>query len=61
MVDNTFFAARQLEMLLFCNYKKRIDVRLFTDSESMLESIASSRQVDRKTKDDCQRLEEQIN
>ena len=49
MVDNAVFAVRHLEMLLFGNYEKRIDVKLFTDSESMLESMASSRQVDRKT------------
>ena len=29
--------------------KERMEVRLFTDSEPTLESIASSRQVERKT------------
>ena len=49
MVDDATFAARQLELLLYGDYEKRIPVRLFTDSESTLESIASSKQVDRKT------------
>ena len=40
MVDEVTFAARQLEMLLFGDYRKRIKVKLFTDSESMLEPIA---------------------
>ena len=49
MVDNTIFAARQVEILLFGDYRKRIKVHLFTDSEATLESIASSKQIDRKT------------
>ena len=36
-------------MLIFGDYRKRIKVRLFTDSESTLESIASSKQIERKT------------
>ena len=43
------FATRQLEILLYGDYNKKIKVRLFTDSESILESIASSKQVVRKT------------
>ena len=49
MVDDSIFAARQVEILLFGDYKKWIKVHLFTDSEAKLESIASSKQLDRKT------------
>ena len=48
-MDDTIFAARQIETLYYGDYKKRMKVRLFTDSEPTLESIASSRQVERKT------------
>ena len=34
---------------MFGDYRKRIKVRLFTDSEATLESIASSKQIERKT------------
>ena len=49
MMEDAVFASRQLDFLLFGKYKKRIKVRLFTDSESTLELIASSRQIERKT------------
>jgi len=49
MVDDATFAARQLELLLYGDYQKRIPVKLFTDSESTLESIASSKQVVNKS------------
>ena len=49
MMEDAVIASRQLELLLFGDYKKRIKVYLFTDSESTLESIASSRQIERKT------------
>ena len=49
MMDNTIYAARQIETLYYGDYRKRMKVRLFTDSEPTLESIASSRQVERKT------------
>merc|ERR1711873_379871 len=39
----------KIKILLFCDYKKRVKVRLFTDSKATLESIASSKQIDRKT------------
>ena len=45
----TLFAARQLELLMYGEYRKWIPVKLFTDSESTLESITSSKQVERKT------------
>ena len=49
MMDYTIYAARQIENLYFGDYKRRIKVRLFTDSEPTLESIASSKQIERKT------------
>ena len=49
MVDDATFAARQLELLLFGDYKRRVPVKLLTNSESTLESIASSKQMDRKS------------
>ena len=41
MMDDAVYAARQVETLYFGDYRKRIKVRLFTDSEATLESIAS--------------------
>ena len=37
-----------METLLYGDYKKRIKIKLFSDSESTLESIASLRQIVRK-------------
>ena len=48
-MDDAIFATHQIETLYYGDYKKRIKVRLFTDSEPTLELIASSRQVERKT------------
>ena len=48
-MDDAKYAARQIETLYYGNYKRRIKVRLFTDSEPTLESIASSKQVEIKT------------
>ena len=48
MVDDSIFAAGQLELLLYGDHQGRIKVRLFTYSESSLESITSSEQVDTK-------------
>ena len=48
-MDDAIFAARQIETLYYGDNKRRMKVRLFTDIEPMLESIASSRQVERKT------------
>ena len=48
MMDDAVYAARQVETLYFGDYRKRIKVRLFTDSEATLESIASSKQIERK-------------
>ena len=41
--------ARQVEILLFGDYRRQMKLRLFTDSEATLESITSSKQIDRKT------------
>ena len=49
MREDAIFAARQLEILMFGDYRKRMRVRLFTDSEATLELIASSKQIERKT------------
>ena len=49
MMEDAVYAARQVETLMFGDYRKRIKVRLFTDSEATLESIASSKQIERKT------------
>ena len=49
MVQDSVFAARQLEILLYGNAKGRIKICLFTDSESTLESVTSSKQIDNKT------------
>ena len=49
MMEDAIFAARQLELLLFGEYRKRIKVRLFTDSKLTLKSIASSKKIERKT------------
>ena len=48
MMDDSFYEAQQLEVLLYGDVKKRIKIHLFTDSESSLESIASLKQIERK-------------
>ena len=48
MVDDTIYAAKQTEILLYGDFDKRIKIYLFTDSEATLESIASSKQIERK-------------
>ena len=45
MVDDAMLAARQLELLLYGDISNRILIHLFTDSESTLESLASSKQI----------------
>ena len=49
MVDDAVLTSRQLELLLYGDIMKRILVYLFTDSESTLESIASTKQITTKT------------
>ena len=48
MLDEATFMARQIETLLFGEYRQRIPVRIYTDSEPSLESIASTKQIERK-------------
>ena len=48
LMDDSVSLARQVEILLFGLYKGVIPVKLYTDSEPTLESIASTKQVDRK-------------
>ena len=49
MVNDGIFAVRHVKILLFGDYRKRVKVRLFTNSEVTLESIATSKKIDRKT------------
>ena len=49
MVDDAVLAARQLELLLYGGVLNRIPIHLYTDSESTLESVASSKQISTKT------------
>ena len=48
LLDEVTYIARKLEILLFGDYRKRMPVRIMTDSEPTLESIASTRQIERK-------------
>ena len=48
LMEDAVYASRQLELLLFGEYRKRIKVCLFTDSESPLESMASFKQIEIK-------------
>ena len=49
LVKDAVFAARQIKALLYCNYEKIIMIHLYTDSEGTLESIASTKQIIRKS------------
>ena len=49
MVDDAVFTERQTELLLFGDFQERIKIHHYTDSESTLELIASSKQIERKT------------
>ena len=48
MVDEITYMSMQIETLLYGSYEKRMPVKVYTDSEPLLESIASSKQIDRK-------------
>merc|ERR1712112_675979 len=48
MIDELVYMARHVEILLYGDYKRRMNLRIFTDSEPTLESIASTKQIDRK-------------
>ena len=49
MVDDSVLAASHLELLLYGEVINRIPIHLFTDSESTLELVASSKQISTKT------------
>ena len=48
LVDHSLFVKRQLEFLLYGKVKEKIPVRIYTDSEPTLESIASTKQIETK-------------
>jgi len=48
LIDELVYIAKQVEILLFGDYRKRMPVRVMTDSEPTLESIASTKQIERK-------------
>ena len=48
LIDELVYIARQVEILLFGDYRKRMPVRVITDSEPTLESIVSTKQIERK-------------
>merc|ERR1712115_345108 len=48
MIDELVYMARHVEIMLFRDYRKRMPVRVLTDSEPTLESIASTEQKERK-------------
>ena len=47
-VDTSVFLSIQLSVLLFGCSEKKIPVKIYTDSLPLLESIASTRQVEQK-------------
>ena len=48
LLDDTQFFCFQLEQLMFGEYKKRIPIKLYTDSKPLLESIGSTHQVEER-------------
>merc|ERR1712215_78918 len=48
IIDKLTYMARHVEILLYGNYNLRMKVKILTDSEPTLESIASTRQIERK-------------
>ena len=49
LVEDAVFATRQIETFLFGKYERKIPIQLFMESEGMLESIASTTQVERES------------
>ena len=49
MVEDSVYAASQMEQMLYGDVLRRIPICLFTDSESTLESVTSSKQIVTKT------------
>merc|ERR1711867_227376 len=48
ILDEVVYIARELEILLFGDYRKKVPLRIMTDSEPTLERIASTKQIERK-------------
>ena len=48
IIDELVYMSKHVEILLYGDYQRRMNVRIITDSEPTLESIASTRQIDRK-------------
>ena len=48
LLDEVVYIVQQLEILLFGDCRKRMPVRIMTDSEPTLESIAITKQIERK-------------
>merc|ERR1712112_484379 len=47
-IDRVCHSSKDAEILLYGDYRKRMNVRILTDSEPTLKSIASTKQVERK-------------
>ena len=46
-MEDVVFAARQTETMMFGKYESRIPIHINTDSEGALESIVSTKQIER--------------
>ena len=49
IVEDSVYAASQMEQMLYGDVLRRIPICLFTDSESTLKSVTSSKQIVTKT------------
>ena len=49
LVEDAVFVVRQIETLMFGKYEKRIPIQLLMDSKETLESIGSTKEVERKS------------
>merc|ERR1712240_1007376 len=47
MIDELVYMSRHVEILLYGDYRKRMNVRIIIDSKPTLESIASTKQIER--------------
>ena len=47
--DELTYLARKIVLLLFGDYKERLPIRIYTDSELMLRSITPIKQIERKS------------
>ena len=48
MVDEITYMGMQIETILFGGFEQKMPVKVYTDNEPLLESIASSKQIERK-------------